>query len=184
MVGERGRAQENKTENNTWKERGSWERRLKKQDDQREEGNGGTEKFFKQTDRFLCSAELGIPHVLMKRVLFKKFGPCPPPSPAAPQRAPGSPWWLSWVSPPQPLPHLSRRFLISHFPSQKLPISFLRSSGLALFPSVYSFGACLRCDTSQLSWPPGTGHTELAIVAPVRGPPGWEQRLRAAAEAG
>lgn len=52
LVGKRGRAQGDKTENNTWKERGSWERRLEKEDDQREEGNGSTENFLNRLMAF------------------------------------------------------------------------------------------------------------------------------------
>lgn len=63
-----------------------------------------------------CSADLGIPSVFIKRILFKRtFRPCPP-TPAAPQRAPGSPCWLSWVSP------------------QPAPASFLRDSSSPTFP--------------------------------------------------
>lgn len=62
-----------------------------------------------------------------------------------------------------------------HCSSPTFPLRTFHQFLLALFLSAYSFGACLGGDTSQLLWPPGTGHTELAIVAPVLGPPGWEK---------
>lgn len=102
------------------------------------------------------------------------------------RRAPGSPRWLLWVSLPQTLLHLSPSFSISRFLS--LNSAFLELSFLGSCFSAFSDGLFIRSLLSAWRLPtalgPGTGHTELVIVAPVLGPPGWEKGQRAAAEAG